>query len=268
MKTNHFLLFAALLLFFCFAGCKAPDKDITLRIAISKGLPADSYGNYSAWLLEADSTINWADMYFRPLDSALALLEECHGLLLTGGTDVNPAYYGEAFDTVRCWPVDPKRDSLEFALIEKARQLGMPILGICRGEQILNVSQGGSLHVDLPEDLGTLVTHQCEDKYGCTHAVRLRKGSRLGEIAGFTEGVVNSNHHQGIEILSDSLVASAFTMDGLIEAVEWKNEQESLFILGVQWHPERMEFSNPLSGKLAESFLHEAGQYALITQTK
>ena len=267
-NSTYFSSLFLLFVFFCFAGCSfEPEKKATIKVAISKGLPAESYGHYSQWLKKADSTVTWTDMYHTTIDSALAELENCHGLLVTGGTDVYPGRYGRAFDTVRCWPIDFKRDSLEIALINRALELGMPILGICRGEQILNVALGGSLYVDLPEDLGTMVTHRCEDKANCYHPVRLRKESLLSRIAMATEGEVNSNHHQGINRLAEDLDAVAYTRDGLIEAVEWKNRENALkFVLGVQWHPERMDFENPLSGAIAKRFLEETHNYALKEQ--
>ncbi len=267
-NSKYFSSLFLLFVFFCFAGCSfEPEEKATVRIAISKGLPLESYGHYSQWLRKADSTVTWADMYHTIIDSALMELENCQGLLVTGGTDVYPGRYGRAFDTVRCWPIDHKRDSLEIALINKALKLGMPILGICRGEQILNVALGGSLYVDLPEDLGTMVSHQCKDKKNCSHPVRIKKESLLGVIAGATEGEVNSNHHQGVNRLAGDLDAVAYTRDGLIEAVEWKNREHDLkFVLGVQWHPERMDFENPLSGPIARRFLEESHNYFLKEQ--
>jgi putative glutamine amidotransferase len=264
MNKRNILSLFLLFLFFCFAGCThVQEEEPVLKIAISKGMPLKSYGHYSEWLKKADSTVTWADMYHQPIDSALLELEGCHGLLVTGGTDVNPGIYGRAFDTVRCWPLDHKRDSLEIALINRALELGIPVMGICRGEQILNVALGGSLYVDLPEDIGTMVTHQCEDKSNCYHPVRIKPGSILSGADTLKNGEVNSNHHQGINKLSDKLVAIAHTRDALIEAVEWKNTGEDMrFVLGVQWHPERMDFENPLSGPLAIRFLEEARDYA------
>jgi putative glutamine amidotransferase len=196
-------------------------------------------------------------MYHLEIDSALKLFEECDGLLLTGGTDIYPGYYGKANDTSRCWEPDFKRDSIEIALIYAAMQQEKPILGICRGLQLLNVYLGGSLYIDLPSDLDTVIKHQCDNKYECFHDVSIAENSLLFEFAGQSAGLVNSNHHQGIEQLATPLIGIAYTNDGLIESIQWENKNKKPFLLGVQWHPERMDFDNPLSGEIAKRYLKE-----------
>jgi putative glutamine amidotransferase len=174
---------------------------------------------------------------------------------------VSPAYYGKAADSARCWEADPHRDSLEFYLIDEAMKKGMPILGICRGEQILNVAMGGSLYIDLPSDLGTSVTHQMDDYEKCFHPVSIEKNTLLHLVSGLDSGIVNSNHHQGIKDLAGNLKAAAHTSDGLVEAIEWKEPADKSFLIAVQWHPERMKSDNPLSGNIGRSFLEEAEIY-------
>lgn len=253
-------LYLSILLVLLMAGCENAEKP-PLQIAISKAIPEQSYIAYINWLKTFDSTVVIHEMYHLSVDSALLLLEQCNGLLLTGGTDIYPGEYGKAFDTIRCWPIDFKRDSVEFGLIKKALEMQLPILGICRGEQILNVSQGGSLYVDLPEDLGDGVTHQCEDKTKCFHDVSIKEGSLLHSIAGQLSGSVNSNHHQGIHVLAEGFRAVAHTNDGLTEAIEWADPKSKGFLLAVQWHPERMDLQNPLSGKIGEKFIVECKVY-------
>jgi putative glutamine amidotransferase len=121
-------------------------------IAISRGSSSESYLAYGAWLKNIDREVRWVDMSVYPVDSALAILDKCSGLLLSGGDDVYPGRYGRESDTSRCDKPDHERDALEFALIRKAEELGLPVLGICRGLQILNVVYGGSLIIDIPQD--------------------------------------------------------------------------------------------------------------------
>lgn len=232
-----------------------------VRIALSKGNPVESYQNYYNWLQSHDSTVIIIDMYALPFDSALIVFEDCSGLLITGGTDIYPGLFDKAGDTVRCWPVDHHRDSLEIALFQASRKLKKPILGICRGEQMINVALGGSLIIDIPTDFDTAVTHQCEDYLSCYHAVTVESNSLLHEISGVYAGQVTSNHHQGVDRLARELKAVSFAPDGLIEAVEWAYPEGNPFLLAVQWHPERMEADNPLSGPIAEKFLQEARAY-------
>jgi len=253
MKNFKTLLLLALFVSI-FISCCQKNND-TVKIAISKAIPEESYINYINWLKKIDPSVEITEMYHTSIDSALILMEECDGLVLTGGTDVFPGKYGKDYDTVRCWPIDFKRDSLEFALIDYAINNQLPVLGICRGEQILNVSQGGSLYVHLPEDLDTVVTHRCEDPSACYHLVALSEGSVLHSLSEKTSGKVNSNHHQGIKDIADCFRPVAFTADGLIEAIQWKEQEGKAFLLGVQWHPERMDYNNPLSGKIGELFI-------------
>jgi putative glutamine amidotransferase len=256
MKNKVILLTIAL--FIGFHSCGPVSEKSGITIGISKGAPEKYYGNYSKWLKTADSTVVCLDLYHMPIDSALMLLESCSGLLLSGGPDVHPAYYNMAEDTAKCGDIDHFRDSLEFALIDKAITMDLPILGICRGLQIFNISQGGSLYADIPADLDTMVTHRCPDTYNCFHNVRVEKGSGLHFISGVSSGTTNSNHHQGIRRIGDGLAPIARTDEGLIESIEYKNRVEKPFFLAVQWHPERMETNNPLSLPLANQFLKAA----------
>jgi putative glutamine amidotransferase len=263
---NFYFLFFLLLFFL--VNCTPTTEQESVKIAISKGNAEKQYGAYGKWLLSVDSTVVLIDMYHRPVDSALAILEECSGLLLTGGPDIFPGLYGKIEDTSKCEGVDRKRDTLELALINKALELQIPILGICRGQQILNVAFGGTLIVDIPSDFDTTIKHRCADKSNCFHEVKIKPESELHKTAGQLDGIVNSNHHQAIDQLSDDLIAIAFSGDGLIEAIQWKNFNKKPFLLAVQWHPERMDFANPLSLPIARYFFNEAKKYSINKETK
>lgn len=244
-----FLLIASLVMLSC-----SQPKEEPLRIAISK-----LYPNYKNWLLQSDSTLVITDMYPFGVDSALIMLESCHGLLVTGGEDVFPGWYDMTHDTARCGEFDRYRDTLDIMLIRRALELNIPILGICRGHQILNVTLGGSLVIDIPDDIGTEVVHRChEDPFGCHHEVLISEGSLLHEITGQNFGTVNTNHHQAVNTFAPGLRSTAFSSEGLPEATEWENPQNRSFLLGVQWHPERMDDYPELSRPLAERFRREA----------
>ena len=122
--------------------------------------------------------------------------------------------------------------------------MGMPLVGICRGEQIINVSLGGSLYIDIPQDYDTIIKHRQKDWENCFHQVTIDKGSLLSKICGSSQGITNSNHHQAVKKIAPDLKASAFSTDGLIEAIEWKNPTDKNFLLAVQWHPERLDSVN------------------------
>lgn len=232
----------------------------TVKIALSHS--ADSYVN---WIKNADSTIVCIDLYNLSIDSATEVLQNCSGLLLTGGADVSPVRYNNASDTSRC-SMNLRRDSLEFALIDIALKHKIPIMGICRGEQILNVALGGSLIVDIPSDYGTSVIHRKKDTYKCFHNINVKKTSLLYKLSKADSGIVNSNHHQGIDILSDKLNIVARTNDSLPEAVEWKNPIGKSFLMAVQWHPERLDRDNILSLPIAKKFIDEVKKYQHINK--
>lgn len=250
---NRALLIALLAVFL--VSCQK-----SIKIGISKGVGSEHYEQYAKWLESVDSDIEVIDLYNVDIEIAMNLLKECNGLLLSGGPDVEPGYYGKGYDTLRC-EIDHRRDTLEFKLIELAREMRLPILAICRGEQILNVAFGGTLIVDIPEDFGTDIAHRCEDKNNCFHSVELLPGSLINKLTGVNNGMVNSNHHQAVEVIADDFVVTAMSQDGLIEAYEWKNPVGKPFLIAVQWHPERMEADSPLSKPLAKGFLDAVKQH-------
>ena len=257
------MITAWLLMIILLAGCKPGLSEDPLVIAISKASPIESYGNYIRWLKSVDSGVICLDMYNTTLDSALLMLESCSGLLLSGGPDVFPGRYEKATDSLRCGIIDFKRDSLEVALIEAAMANEMPVLGICRGEQLLNVYLGGSLVIDIPSHYDTTIVHRCDDYLNCFHNVNVEKNSLLYKITGTKHGTVTTNHHQAADRIASGLKVSARSDDGLVEAIEYENPADHAFLLGVQWHPERMTPDNKLSLPIAERFLQECIKYRL-----
>jgi putative glutamine amidotransferase len=149
-------------------------------------------------------------------------LGDLGGLVLTGGGDVNPSLYS-AEPHVRTKYVFRERDELEQALIEEAERKDLPILGICRGLQILNVTRGGTLH------------QHVEGHRETDHSVRAEPASQVAAFVGTEDYTVNSRHHQAVNRLGRGLVVTARAEDGIIEAVE---DPEKRFLVAVQWHPE------------------------------
>lgn len=214
--------------------------------------------SYERWLLQADSNLKIVDLYHLNLDSAILILNKCDGLLISGGSDIYPAYYGKESDSLKCEAFDRKRDSLEMIAFENALHRGLPIFGICRGLQLINIALGGSLLTDIPSDLGTETIHRSNDGQDCLHPVAVRENSLLYSLTGVKEVYVNSKHHQGIDRLADELKASAFSPDRLVEAIEWKEPQQRNFLIAVQWHPERLTISPEMNQPLAKKFVHQA----------
>jgi putative glutamine amidotransferase len=171
-------------------------------------------------------------------DPGLALLDRLDGLLLTGGADVDPALYGEeAHPRLRL--VVRERDEFELALVREALARDLPVLGICRGLQVLNVAAGGTLIQDIPAQVGAAVDHDPDvERWADAHEVEVQPGSRLREVLGQDMVPVNSFHHQGVKRVGEGLVVAATSpRDGIIEAVEMPSRR---FVLAVQWHPEAL----------------------------
>lgn len=227
------------------------------RIAVSK-----TSDNYEAWLRKAETEVQPVNMYGMKIDAALQILAGCSGLLLTGGEDVHPDNYGKPQEANLCEEFDRYRDSLEFALIKKAIELKMPIFGICRGEQILNVATGGTLIADIPSKVDTTVLHRCPPGSAeCLHYVNIDPKTLLFQITGIQTGVVNSYHHQAVEKTGPGMRITAVAENGVAEAIEREHAQEGAFMMGVQWHPERLTQVPDLALPLAEYFLEEAREF-------
>jgi putative glutamine amidotransferase len=169
-------------------------------------------------------------------EHAAALVDRLDGVLLSGGIDVDPSLYGQARHP-KLGRVDRERDDFELALTREALRRDLPLLAICRGQQVLNVATGGTLYQDLPSQLRGAVGHEASGRRTrLSHTVEVEPGSKLAEILGRGPLSVNSFHHQAIERLGDGLLASGRSpADGVIEAVEMNG---LTFVVGVQWHPE------------------------------
>ena len=169
----------------------------------------------------------------QPVDGAIAeqVIGRLDGLILTGGKDVDPAAYGQQPHPATEEPAN-ERDEWEFALLRAALDRRVPVLGICRGPQVINVALGGTLHQHLPDVLGHS-GHRVADATFASHTAQIAAGSRLNRLLG--ESIqTRCYHHQAIDQLGTGLVASA-RCDGIVEGIESAGTD---FVVGVQWHPE------------------------------
>ncbi len=164
------------------------------------------------------------------------LVSRIDGLLLTGGNDVPPQRYGEEKHACTVC-VHPDKDISDIALAETAIRMKKPVLAICYGAQLVNIALGGSLIQDIPSEVKTPLIHKDPHNERYTHTVTVMRSSLLYAIIGADRIETNSTHHQAIKGLGKHLKDTAHTEDGVIEAVEWR---EYPFLVGVQWHPERM----------------------------
>lgn len=180
------------------------------------------------------------------------------GFLLTGGQDVDPGLYAET--TVgTCGEISPERDRMEKIIFDKAYEDDIPILGICRGIQFINVIMGGTLYQDLASEYrGTpIVGHQMTPPYDRTvHTVEIVYGTPLGELLNIKELGVNSYHHQAVRKLAQNLSPMAYAMDGIVEAVYCETRK---FLWAVQWHPELNYKVEPTSAMIFREFVRSCG---------
>jgi putative glutamine amidotransferase len=170
-----------------------------------------------------------------------ALYERLDGLLLAGGHDVEPWRYGEEPEPL-LGTVDPLRDAVEVRLVRWALEDHKPVLGICRGLQLINVALGGSLYQDIGAHIGDTVVHNDsyahEDWAYMAHELQIKPESRLAAMLGATRLAINSLHHQSVKVIAAGLQPVAWAPDGVVEALEGTNGQ---FIVGVQCHPEALQ---------------------------
>ncbi len=191
-------------------------------------------------------------------DQPETVTREVHGLLLTGGADLDPVLYGEPrHPSVE--DAERGRDAFELELARRAMAADLPTLAICRGAQVLNVASGGTLVQDIPTAVESSIPHDVERPDAIAHAIAIAPGSRLERALGrggqdTATRDVNSRHHQAVGRLGDALVASAWSPDGVIEGIE---RPEASFCLGVQWHPENFWRTGEFSDLFA-SFLEAA----------
>ena len=194
------------------------------------------------------------------------LFEKCDALVLSGGIDMEPEFYHGAatYANMPTKGFDRARDQFEWDLFGKALDRSIPVLGICRGQQLINCYLHGDMLQDGGEPGNSIHRSFTDDKdqqFDRAHAVRVIEKSLLREIAGIKRGVVNSAHHQALGKLGEGLMASCYSDDDLIEAIEWADRQGKSFLLAVQWHPERMVDMNlkdsPLASNIRKRFIQE-----------
>lgn len=188
------------------------------------------------------------------------LYDQMDGLLLAGGGDLDPARYGEA-PHPNLLDVDVLRDRVETIMTQWALAEGKPLLAICRGIQMLNVTAGGTLYQDVPTMRPTNLTHQwhlLRPRHYRAHPVDVTPNTRLARALGATRVLVNSLHHQAIKDVAPGFVVNATASDGLIEGIESPN---GTYVVGVQWHPEVLAIEDPAMRQIFVSFVEAAREY-------
>lgn len=190
-------------------------------------------------------------------DTLRALYTRLDGILLPGGGDVDPKYYGET-PHPKLGKIDAARDTLELALVRWAVHDNVPLFGICRGHQVLNVALGGTLVQDIPSERPASLLHDQPDELPRnrrSHNVDVNDISRLGSVIGDHHPQVNSLHHQAVANLGSGIRVTAYSPDGVVEGLEI---DELDFALSVQWHPEDLAGEDEAMLRLFGSFIDAA----------
>ena len=228
-----------------------------MRIVLTYTGSEQKHRNYVQWL-QGDDDIEVLKVGVE--DNNLDLINDCDALVLAGGRDIHPQFYkaGETDYPNSPGDFDVRRDKFEMAAFGLAQQNRIPVLGICRGMQLVNCFFGGTLQQDLGTVLNNIHKNQVHDK---AHAISIQDNSLLSKIAKAERGIVNSAHHQAIHLLANGLKVNCTADDGTIEGLEWVDDTEKPFLLCVQWHPERMFQrglgDSPLSKNIRHLFIEE-----------
>ena len=230
---------------FIFLGCQTQQKKI---IILSK-----ASANYINWI--EDDNIIILDAYtIKNTDSILALAD---GIILTGGEDINPLQYNDTINLALCGDINYQRDTLERKLFDFAFENKIPLIGVCRGMQMMNVASGGTLYGDIPTEIGTTVIHRNNGEVN--HEIVLTDTCSSIFPLGTDTIMVNSWHHQGLKIMPNHLRVIARAFDGLPEAVVMDKSQHP-FMIAVQFHPERLGKENVIHLTMKSSFYKQIGK--------
>jgi putative glutamine amidotransferase len=246
---NHKLIVLIFILFICFEY-KAQD---TIFIATAR-----LKNNTIAYSKAVSNKIEFIDFMNIKSDKRDSLLQKCSGLLLLGGLDIHPSRFNKS-DLVKYCDIDQTRDTIEFALLRWADSTSIPILGICRGMQFINVYFGGTLCVDIPSFCSPSIKNERhrdpKRKKDVYHNVTISENTKLSACFGPKKTIlVNSFHHQCVGELGKTLKISAKSPGGIIEGIENDESQRNSFVLGVQWHPERYYNQDSDNLKILEKF--------------
>jgi len=221
----------------------------SLTIGVTDCSKFDLYNN---WILNYHPAVQTVRLSWK--DNSFSRIEDCHGIVLTGGEDVHPRFYKRPEWIQYCYDddVDEDRDLLEWKVLEYSQRNKLPVLGICRGLQITNVFFGGTLIPDIPA-WGKFNHSKLPDNTDRYHTVKVDPSSALFQLVQEKEGLINSNHHQSVEKVGNGLVVSAMSEDGVVEAME--RLRPGPFLSLVQWHPERMnDQESPFVKNIRQAF--------------
>ncbi|MFT3934652.1 MAG: gamma-glutamyl-gamma-aminobutyrate hydrolase family protein [Chitinophagaceae bacterium] len=204
---------------------------------------AEKHQNYVRWLQQNDADVNVITLSAEETENK-GDVNDCDALVLSGGIDITPGYYNSNNVSYPNMPAQfyEKRDAFEKNMFNKAIERNIPILGICRGLQLINSILGGTLIQDLGagNTIHKAVVDENKKQFDKAHGLHIRPDSLLAGITGSERSIVNSAHHQSIDALAPGLISNCVSDDDVIEGFEWQDKNNKPFMLSIQWHPERM----------------------------
>jgi putative glutamine amidotransferase len=244
-----------------------PTQTLQVIDGIPSGLPDSWVMNQRYYRAVASvGGIPWMIPLLDDDEEALrCMFERLDGVFIAGGIDMDPSTYGAERHPLTGRP-DPARDRIEMLFAQWALEEGKPMLGVCRGAQVINVVQGGTLYQDIANELPEATKHDFFPTGGfardyLAHPVHLAEGSRLRAHFGSAEILVNSMHHQAVQKVGRGLRVTALSPDGIVEAVEGEGET---FVVGLQWHPEMLVDKDAGTHRLFGEFIAAANEYRLL----
>ena len=201
------------------------------------------HANYLRWLQQDESGVDIITLSVETKENK-GSIEDCDALVLSGGLDIHPGYYNSNNFVYPNMPLQfyEKRDAFEKAALAKALERKIPVLGVCRGLQLINCAMGGSLQQDLAakNSVHKAVANDAKEQFDKAHAIHITADTLLQEITGTRRAVVNSAHHQCVSTVAADLQVNCLSDDNVVEGLEWKDKNNKSFLLCIQWHPERM----------------------------
>jgi putative glutamine amidotransferase len=233
------MIIRVLLIFFIYSF---QYQNIAQTIILSK-----ASASYVSWIQKENVTI--LDAY--TINNTDSILKLADGIILTGGEDINPLQYNDTINLAVCGDINYNRDTLERKLFDFAMEYKIPLIGVCRGMQMMNVATGGTLYGDIPSEIGTNVIHR--SKKGASHQIVITDTCSFIFPLECDTILVNSYHHQGLKKLPNNLRVIAKSFDGLPEAVAIKSSSHP-FMIAVQFHPEKLGKQNVIYNTMKDSF--------------
>jgi putative glutamine amidotransferase len=199
--------------------------------------------NYVRWLKQNDKSVDVIILSAETKENK-GSIEDCDGLVLSGGVDIHPGYYNNNNVVYPNMPQQfyEKRDAFEISVFKAAQTKKIPVLGVCRGLQLVNCILGGTLQQDLAgkNSVHKAIVNENKQQFDKAHGLHITPATLLAGITGTERLLVNSAHHQCVDKIADALTVNAVSDDNIAEGLEWKNKEGKPFLLCIQWHPERM----------------------------